>query len=244
MSGRARPTGDAPGFRDHPYHFRIWGWRDQFTQAGDTRVTSLEVVATDAIVGAMARQLLGCDEVLLMEANPVLKDPGGLPVPWHQDYSYWPLAEPSAVTFWIALEDVGPDQGSMAVVPGSHRWGERLPVSLGDADTGTGGRTGPLGQTFMERERPGVPAIPAEPRDEHLPVVSYRLRAGECGVHHPLLWHSSTTNRTAPRQVVILRYVAAGTVWLGETRGLYRDVGCPDGDPLDGRHFPAVRATF
>ena len=31
---------------------------------------------------------------------------------WHQDYPYWPLAQPNAVTAWIALDDTDEENGA------------------------------------------------------------------------------------------------------------------------------------
>ena len=67
------------------------------------------------VIAGMARQLLGSEEVVLMEDGAVIKKPvvGGK-LAWHQDYAYWPLASPGAVTCWIALDDVGAANGAHA----------------------------------------------------------------------------------------------------------------------------------
>ncbi len=44
----------------------------------------------------------------------------GLAVPWHQDGQYWPIRPLATCTVWIALDRVGPDNGCMRVIPGSH----------------------------------------------------------------------------------------------------------------------------
>jgi hypothetical protein len=41
-------------------------------------------------------------------------------VNWHQDAGYWPLHPAATVTAWIALDDATPQNGCLAVVPGSH----------------------------------------------------------------------------------------------------------------------------
>lgn len=244
--GRASPNpdGEAGAPSGDPDRFNIWKWENRFSAVDRRPVAAAEVVGHDPVIAGMARQLLGCEEVLLMEANPVVKGPGSGMVPWHQDYSYWPLQEPSAVTAWVALEHISASCGTLRVVPRSHRRGERLPVSLGEATYGDGGRTGPLGQSFMHAERPGIPEIEPD-QGEGGQVAAYDLRPGECGFHHPLLWHSSTPNETdGIRCTIVLRYLASGTIWLGDTRQLYRDVGCQDGAPVDGSHFPIVRTAF
>ena len=46
----------------------------------------------------------------------------GLPVLWHQDAAYWPLEPMDVITVWLALDDSGPTNGCVRVIPGSHRW--------------------------------------------------------------------------------------------------------------------------
>jgi ectoine hydroxylase-related dioxygenase (phytanoyl-CoA dioxygenase family) len=198
--------------------FNLWKTDDRFRDIG-----------LRSGLANWARQLLGAERVLLMEDNVVMKNGNTGRLPWHQDYSYWPLAEPSAVTVWIALDSIDAANGAMEVVPGSHEWGERLPVSFGD------------GIPFMAEDRPGITAVPTDPGSDNYEVVSYRLRPGECGLHSPMLWHGSAPNASPrPRRAFILRYVAVGTVWLGESRFPYDDIGCPVGSPLTEEHFPAA----
>ena len=45
---------------------------------------------------------------------------GGEEVKWHQDISYWPHTNYSPLTAGLYLYDCGPEQGPLAVVPGSH----------------------------------------------------------------------------------------------------------------------------
>ena len=46
---------------------------------------------------------------------------GGEEVMWHQDIQYWPHTNYSPLTVGLYLDDVGPDQGPLGVVPGSHQ---------------------------------------------------------------------------------------------------------------------------
>jgi hypothetical protein len=215
------------GAQESPPHtfgflFNLWKSDPRFARIG----------MNPAIAG-IARQLLGAKRVLLMEDNVVLKVPRSKTLPWHQDYSYWPLAEPGAITVWIALDNITGANGAMMVVPGSHKLGERLPVSFGDA------------QAFMQDERPSIPAVPQDPRALEQQVITYELKAGECGFHHALLWHGSTPNTlSSVRCAFVLRYLASGTIWLGASRFPYDDVGCSIGEPVSDLHFPAVSTLF
>jgi len=210
----------------NPFLFNLWERDERF-----------RAVAFDPFIAGIARQLLAATEVVLMEDGAIVKNPQiGKTLHWHQDYSYWPLATPAAVTAWIALDRVNVENGAMQVAVGSHRLGERLPVEFGD------------GRSFMHAERPGVEEIPADPSAEG-GLVSYELAPGECGFHHALLWHASGPN-TSPhiRRGFVPRYVAAGTIWLGSARFPYNfsdeEVGCEIGGPIGGPHFPIVATAF
>lgn len=208
----------------HTFGFLFNLWKS------DSRFAS---IGMNSVIAGIARQLLGAEKVLLMEDNVVLKAPHSRTLPWHQDYSYWPLAEPNAITVWIALDHINAEKGAMQVVPGSHRLGERLPVSFGDA------------KAFMKDERPGVKELPQDPQTLGHEIITYELKPGECGLHSALLWHGSTPNmHSQVRCAFILRYLTSGTTWLGAARFPYDDVGCPIGSPISSLHFPAVSTAF
>ena len=209
-----------------PFLFNLWERDDRFWK-----------IVSNPFIAGMARQLLASEEVVLMEDGAVIKKPvvGGR-LAWHQDYAYWPLASPGAVTCWIALDDVSAENGGMQVAVGSHKLGERLPVEFGD------------GSSFMQAERPGVDEV-RPPEEEGLEVVSYELKAGECGFHHALLWHASGPNTSEnTRRGFIPRYVAGGTMWLGSLRFPYNysdaELECAPGELIHGPHFPLIETAF
>jgi phytanoyl-CoA hydroxylase len=209
-----------------PFLFNLWERDDRFWN-----------IDASPVIAGMARQLLGSEEVVLLEDGAVIKKPvvGGK-LSWHQDYAYWPLATPTAVTCWIALDDVGGENGGMQVAAGSHKLGEKLPVEFGD------------GTSFMQEERPGIEALQT-PEAVGLESVGYELKAGECGFHHSLLWHASGPNTTEnPRRGFIPRYVAGGTRWLGALRFPYNytdeELELKPGDPIGGPHFPQIETAF
>lgn len=209
-----------------PFLYNLWERDERFWD-----------IVSNPIIAGMARQLLGSEEVVLMEDGAVVKKPvvGGR-LAWHQDYAYWPLATPGAVTCWIALDDVDGENGGMQVAAGSHKLGEKLPVEFGD------------GSSFMHKERPGIREV-EPPEEAGLEVVGYELKAGECGFHHSLLWHASGPN-TSPnhRRGFVPRYVAAGTMWLGALRFPYNytdeELECAPGEPIHGPHFPLIETAF
>ena len=204
-----------------PFLFNLWKYDERFRAAGRNQV-----------LARIAAQILGSSDLLLMEDNAVVKNPHTGVLSWHQDYSYWPLASPAIATAWVALDHISVDNGGMQVVPGSHRWGEYLPVSFGDSSA------------LMGDERPGVPELTQDPAADGYPVISYELGPGECGFHDPLLWHSSSPNSSdRPRVAFILRYLVSGTIWLGGVRMPYSDVGCLPGEPVGPEHFPVISVS-
>ncbi len=209
-----------------PFLFNLWERDERFWE-----------IVSNPVIAGMARQLLGSKEVVLLEDGAVVKKPvvGGK-LSWHQDYAYWPLASPGAVTCWIALDDVGAENGGMQVAAGSHKLGEKLPVEFGD------------GSSFMHEERPGIGEV-QKAEDAGLEAVGYELKAGECGFHHALLWHASGPNTSQnPRRGFIPRYVAGGTMWLGSLRFPYNysdeELECMPGEPIHGPHFPQIEPAF
>jgi len=209
-----------------PFLFNLWERDERFWS-----------IVSNPVIAGMARQLLGSKEVVLLEDGAVVKKPvvGGK-LSWHQDFAYWPLASPGAVTCWIALDDVSAENGGMQVAAGSHKLGEKLPVEFGD------------GSSFMHEERPGIGEV-QNAEDARLESVGYELKAGECGFHHALLWHASGPNTSQnPRRGFIPRYVAAGTMWLGSLRFPYNytdeELECMPGEPIHGPHFPQIETAF
>jgi ectoine hydroxylase-related dioxygenase (phytanoyl-CoA dioxygenase family) len=209
-----------------PFLFNLWERDERFWK-----------VDSNPVIAGMARQLLGSKEVVLLEDGAIIKKPvvGGK-LAWHQDYAYWPLASPAAVTCWIALDDVSSANGAMQVAEESHKLGEKLPVEFGD------------GSSFMQDERPGLGEV-RPPEEVGLKAVAYELKAGECGFHHALIWHASGPNTTPDsRRGFVPRYVAGGTRWLGALRFPYNytdeELECAPGEPIHGPHFPVVATAF
>lgn len=204
-----------------PFLFNMWKWDERFKRVGH-----------DPVIAGIARQLLGAEKVLLMEDNGIVKNACAKSIPWHQDYSYWPLAEPTtAVTLWIALGRITSANGGMQIAPGTQQTSEHLPVGFANAEA------------FMTHR--ALPESPQDPAALGYPVISYDMSPGQGGFHHPMVWHGSPPNEAnEPRYAFILRYVAVGSVWLGNTRAPYEDIGCKVGDRLTEDHFPLVATAF
>lgn len=51
-------------------------------------------------------------------------------VPWHQDYTYWPVDNPKGLSFWLSFSDLDENSGVLEVIAKSHLWGEEAPVDF------------------------------------------------------------------------------------------------------------------
>lgn len=213
-----------PG-RNMSFLFNMWRHDDAFSEL--VRLPRL---------AAMATQLLGATAVRVLEDNALTKDPhSGSELKWHQDFAYWPLGQPNAVTVWVALDDVTPANGAMQMVKGSHLLGERLPAVFG------------TGAVYFRERRPTVVQPISDPEEAGMVIESVELAPGEASIHHALTWHASGANKTdEPRRAAVVRYVADGTTWFGARRYEFNysddEIGLRVGDPIGGEYFPLVAA--
>ena len=80
--------------------------------------------ATSQSVTHRVRNLLQTDHIQLSQNHHncvMTKFPGyGSTTGWHQDIRYWSFDRPELVTAWLALGHEDRDNGSLAVIPGSH----------------------------------------------------------------------------------------------------------------------------
>jgi ectoine hydroxylase-related dioxygenase (phytanoyl-CoA dioxygenase family) len=89
-------------------------------------------------------------------------------VPWHQDYPFWPVDTPDALSTWTPMEDVSENGGCLEVVDGSHKWGVSPPVDF-------------IMDPMDFSDRDDVIRIPA--------------KRGTMVVLHSLTWHRSNPNQ-------------------------------------------------
>lgn len=218
------PDGDGTGPRRHvEFLFNLWRVEPRIRE-----------FVFDSRLARWAAQLIGAPAVRILEDNALWKAPrSGGELKWHQDWPYWPLAQPNAVTAWIALDDTDAANGAMSVAVGSHLTGERLPVAFG---TGT---------PYHRDRRPATVGLIEDPAELGLEIAVLALRAGEASFHSSLVWHGSGPNVSdRPRRAVVIRYVGDGTIWLGARRYEYNytdsEVGLKMGDPIGGEYFPLV----
>ncbi len=115
----------------------------------------------------------------------------GQPTPPHQDGFYFHLTPNHALTMWIALEDIEPEQGCVNYVQGSHRYGMRWH-----------GRTQTLG--FSQ----GMIDFGIE--HDRTNTMSFPCKAGHLIAHHSLTihWADGNTSPDKSRQALGAIYYA------------------------------------
>lgn len=112
------------------------------------------------------------------------------PYDWHQDNGYGPLFPETAISCWLALDEVNDLNGCLWIIPGSNKHG-----SIGH----TAGKP---------RERI------ATVKDEGS-AIPIPLRAGQCVIFHGSTLHMSKGNSTARmRRALFFRYADADAIEL------------------------------
>lgn len=170
-------------------------------------------------VGAIARQLLNVSRLQLFHDHFISKPPQvSDTIPWHQDYPFWPVSEPRALSCWLALDDVGANAGGMRFLPGAHLEGEQPPVDFLHAPKNWGARESQAREVWVN--------------------------AGDCIFHDCLSWHTSAPNTSErPRRAFIVILMSAECRWAPEHADWHPMNECvtvPAGAPFNVDRFPLI----
>lgn len=76
--------------------------------------------ASDSVLVDVAADLVGSDVKFHHSKLNFKWAEGGEEVKWHQDIQYWPHTNYSPLTIGLYMDDVGPEQGPLGVIPRSH----------------------------------------------------------------------------------------------------------------------------
>ena len=83
------------------------------------------------IIGIL-EQIVGPDIKMFRNAL-LLKPPEvGSAKGMHQDSPYWPIEPMDLCSCWFALDDATAENGCMAAIPGSHKWGPQPHIDVTD----------------------------------------------------------------------------------------------------------------
>lgn len=177
--------------------------------------------ALSPLLAECARTLMGVDRIRIWHDQTLVKEPGSLPTPFHQDLPYWPMVEDTALTAWTALDDVDERNSCMLYIPHSQTWGRLDGVDF----------TSPL----------GVAEVAPEHASECI-AVPIPVPAGSVIFHHSLTFHGATANTTGRRRrAMIVHYMADGTRFNGQKHMVTELTGITAGEPMtDDSLWPVV----
>lgn len=141
-------------------------------------------------ITGMLRRVMG--PVIELYRDVIMMKPArvGREKPWHQDSVYWPWNPMDLCSAMTALDDAGPENGCLQVVPRSQHqelqhYGSELQLDLSDE---------------------------LQARTCYVP-----LKAGDTLLFHSLLLHGSEPNTSAQdRRVAILSYKTPGLRYIGK----------------------------
>ena len=138
--------------------------------------------ATDPRVLDVVESLLGPD-IMLFDVTYIVKEPKSAShVSWHQDLTYWGLANDKQVSMWLALSPATEVSGCMRMVPGSHKDGQMHHDDIDDESN----------VLFRGQSVSGV----AEDQ-----AVLCPLQPGEASFHHGWTLHASMPNNSDDRRI-------------------------------------------
>lgn len=146
---------------------------------------------------------LGFVDPRVLQSMVICKQPGiGGAVPPHRDSEFLYTDPPSAVGWWIALQDAGPGNATLGMFPGSHRG--RAGGAVKRRFVRRVNEEGQVvGTEFVVNEGPGLPKGMQEeedaslaPKEEDVDVLE--VKAGSLVLIHGNVLHKSEKN-TSPR---------------------------------------------
>lgn len=143
----------------------------------------LRAYAENVTLHAIACELMESADAVVFQQQALLKEPGAAnPTPWHQDEFYWRITEKtgeSGVTAWTPLVPASRENGTMWILPGSHR-GPILPHEPFNGVSKFHGITVPIDESRL---------VPLE------------FGPGDYSFHHKNLIHGAYANAGKSRRV-------------------------------------------
>jgi ectoine hydroxylase-related dioxygenase (phytanoyl-CoA dioxygenase family) len=138
------------------------------------------------------RSLIGNDLRLIGTKVNIKAAHGGTSVEWHQDWGFYPHTNEDLLAVGVLLDDVGPDNAPLLLVPESHH--------------------GPV----CDHSAGGVFAGGFDPPAQGLDVRSaaaFTGPAGSISLHHVRLVHGSGINRSNRDRRMLFIEIAAADAW-------------------------------
>lgn len=130
-----------------------------------------KVITNQKLLDAV-EDILGTEDILLHHTKAHIKPPEkGAPFPMHQDYPYFPFKNHTMIAVFLHLDDTTPENGGLAIYPGSHKLGPLEDKGMTDSE----GRK----YYYVDQEKfPLSGAIPISAKKGDLIIFSYLLLHG------------------------------------------------------------------
>ena len=148
-------------------------------------------------------------DILVGGTTLFIKDPDNKGfVSWHQDAKYIGFEPHNWVTAWLAVTDANEENGCMRMWAGTHK--EKI---LEHKDT--------FNESNLLTRGQAVQNVPLKK------TIPNELKAGQLSLHHPMIVHGSTPNKSKSRRIgfVIQSYIGTnvdqviGKVYVQQARG-------------------------
>jgi ectoine hydroxylase-related dioxygenase (phytanoyl-CoA dioxygenase family) len=200
-------------------------WQDYHYIGRDEKLEPFHSLIYSEEIGRAAQRFIGRDVGVRFSSDIVaVKMPagqaGGAPTASHQDISSLPFDRIGPLAFWIALNDMPPERGTMRFLNGSFRAGNL-------------GRTRAQGKATTEY----YPEL-LEQYETSPPLA---LAAGDATVHNAQVVHWAPENTTdEPRWGYIVAYFPADCLWTGSPNHNFDGIGLEVNKPIDHPRFPLV----
>lgn len=174
---------------------------------------------------------LGYRDPRLLQSMVICKQPeiGGA-VPPHQDSTFLYTKQPSAVGFWIALEDATVENGCLSFAPGSHRRASIKERFVRNADNS--------GTTFVpvpEEDRWPREFDHEETSTDQEEYVLGEVKAGSLVLIHGNILHKSEKNTSQKGRIIYTFHLIEGEEHYDERNWLQIPGGPGEFTKLDGK---------
>jgi len=145
---------------------------------------------------------------------------------WHQDAPLWPSIKPDTpVSAWLPFDDADIENGCMWMVPGSHRWGNRIDMLTA------------MNPLVTREEFAAISEVdftpPASAPIQEIRPVPCPVKRGEVHFHHSLTWHGSPQNVSArARRAIAIHYMTSEAQYTGRDHVMKPFIQVEVGGPM------------
>lgn len=134
------------------------------------------------------------------------------------------MKQETALSCWLALDDVPVEKGCLHFIPGPHKFGRLEPIQLADP------------KNLFDLVPPGM-------RD-NLEPVAVELKAGSCTFHNGLTFHYAGPNKTeTPRRALVIIYIPAGVTYIPVSHAVGDRANLKESQEFESDLFPILASS-